>query len=129
MQKKSAHAAGKSSPMRNARRAHPRRLQPQNAGSGPTVERILDGARRILIENGYAAFTTRRVAEAVGMTVGNLTYHFPSKRELLRALIGKLLADYSRRFEVILADRDAPEGKKLENLVRWLFRTPLMSRP
>ena len=41
----------------------------------------------MLVTHGYAAFTSRRVAEAAGMAVGNLTYYFPSKRELLRVLI------------------------------------------
>ncbi len=56
------------------------------------------------------------------MTVGNLTYHFPSKRELLRALIAKLLTDYSRRFEAFFfTDPTAPVGQELQTLVRWLF--------
>jgi len=86
-----------------------------------TVERILEGASCVLNDYGYAEFTVRRVAEVVGMTVGNLTYHFPSKRELLRALIAKLLADYTNRFEVFLSAPTASGSPGLEPLIRWAF--------
>ena len=63
----------------------------------------------------------RRVAEVAGITPGNLTYHFPSKRELLRAVIARLVADYAQRFEVFLLAPGIPHGKELESLVRWLL--------
>lgn len=89
--------------------------------SSATVERIIESARLVLLKDGHAAFTTRRVAEAAGMTHGNLNYHFPSKRELLRALIARLLKSYSQRFEAFLSDPELPLGQELERMVRWLW--------
>lgn len=47
---------------------------------------ILRAARRILVEDGYAALTTRRVADAVGIRQSNVQYYFPAKVDLVRAL-------------------------------------------
>jgi AcrR family transcriptional regulator len=81
------------------------------------VERILDSAETVLRRHGYAGFTTRRVAEAAGIAPGNLAYHFPTKLELLRALIKRLMTHYSARFLEALQ----PPGPGVEGLVRWLL--------
>jgi len=47
-----------------------------------TAERILDAGRRLFNEKGYAATTQTEIAAAVGISQGNLTYHFPTKRDL-----------------------------------------------
>jgi AcrR family transcriptional regulator len=47
---------------------------------------ILRAARKILVESGYAALTTRRVAEAAGIRQSNVQYYFPTKTDLVRAL-------------------------------------------
>lgn len=91
------------------------------SASQVTVEHILLAARGVLIEHGHAGFTTRRVAEAAGISPGNLSYHFPSKRELLQALIARLVSDYSGQFEAFLSNADIPAGQELQHLVRWLL--------
>jgi AcrR family transcriptional regulator len=121
MSRKPAQVRGSTAPRRNSGQKNARRPQVKIVASNGTVERILEGARRVLIDRGYAEFTTRRVAEVVGMTVGNLTYHFPSKHELLRALITKLLADYARRFESFFPNLDALQGQEIDSLIRWAF--------
>lgn len=47
-----------------------------------TPDRILDTARRLFNEKGFAATTLTEIALAVGISQGNLTYHFPTKRDL-----------------------------------------------
>jgi len=47
-----------------------------------TPERILDASRRLFNDKGYAATTLMEIAAAVGISQGNLTYHFPTKRDL-----------------------------------------------
>src|SRR5215469_12715522 len=69
-----------------------------------TTARILDSAEAVLMRHGYAGFTTRRVAEAAAIAPGNLSYHFPSKLELLRALIERLVRRYSERLVAALQD-------------------------
>ena len=85
------------------------------------IEKILSAARSVLIKHGHAGFTTRRVADAAAISPGNLTYHFPTKRELLYALIGQLTADYAAQFEALLKNAEIPAGEELQHLVRWLL--------
>lgn len=87
-----------------------------------TIDRILDSAEAALRRYGYAGFTTRRVAEMADIAPGNLSYHFPSKLELLRALIERLTARYSERLQEILRTPALSSEPNLEALVRWLLR-------
>ena len=48
-----------------------------------TPDRILDASRRLFNEKGYAATTLSEIAASIGIAQGNLTYHFPTKRELV----------------------------------------------
>ncbi len=47
-----------------------------------TAERIADAARRRFNRNGYASTTLTDIAADVGISQGNLTYHFPTKLDL-----------------------------------------------
>jgi AcrR family transcriptional regulator len=47
---------------------------------------ILDAARRLLLVDGYAGLSTRKVAEEAGVPVSQLHYHFGSKQGLILAL-------------------------------------------
>ncbi len=51
-----------------------------------TRERILEAARRLFNEKGYAATTVAEIAASIGISQGNLTYHFPTKRDLVTEL-------------------------------------------
>lgn len=53
------------------------------ADRSTTRERILEAARRLFNENGYAATSLADIAASVGIAKGNLTYHFPTKHELV----------------------------------------------
>lgn len=90
-----------------------------------TLKRILQAARGVLIEYGYAGFTTRRVAEVAAISPGNLSYHFATKRELLQALIAQLVADYAAQFRAILSSAEIPAGQELQHLVQWLLTDAL----
>jgi AcrR family transcriptional regulator len=48
-----------------------------------TPDRILDASRRLFNAKGYAATTLAEIAAGVGISQGNLTYHFPTKRDLV----------------------------------------------
>jgi AcrR family transcriptional regulator len=61
-------------------------VQPNRSTPAPTRERILDAGRRLFNERGYAATTQAEIAAAVGISQGNLTYHFATKRDLVAQL-------------------------------------------
>lgn len=47
-----------------------------------TPRRILDASRHLFNEKGYAATSLTEIAAAVGISQGNLSYHFATKRDL-----------------------------------------------
>lgn len=48
-------------------------------------DELVLAAARLFVDKGFAATTTRDIAEAVGMRSGSPFYHFRSKQELLKA--------------------------------------------
>ena len=61
-----------------------------------TVDLILKAALDVLVDEGAAAFTLRRIATRCGMKVGNLSYHFARKEMLIQLLLDDLLDYYER---------------------------------
>src|SRR4051812_21139562 len=52
-------------------------------GRAAAEESLLDAAERLLVEAGYAAITTRRLAEEAGVNHGLVHYYFGSNENLL----------------------------------------------
>jgi AcrR family transcriptional regulator len=50
-------------------------------------QHILNASRQILISEGYAAISMRRIAQAVGVTATSLYLHFENKHALFEALV------------------------------------------
>lgn len=48
---------------------------------------ILAAAKEALLESGYAGLSTRRVAEAAGVPLSQIHYHFGSKQNLVLAVL------------------------------------------
>jgi len=57
-------------------------IKPRHAGAGkrdgPRDTRLLDAAEALLLQEGYAAVTSRRVAERAGVNPGLVYYYFDS---------------------------------------------------
>jgi AcrR family transcriptional regulator len=57
------------------------------AKSARTRRRILDAAVECLASQGYRALAVAQVAQAAGLSRATMVYHFPTRRELVVALI------------------------------------------
>lgn len=79
-----------------------------------TREEILHAALRILIEEGYRAMSMRRIAAQCGMKLGNLTYHFPTREDLVQALLDAVISSYEAEFSAISHDPSASPEQRLE---------------
>lgn len=80
-----------------------------------TREQILSSALHLLVEEGYSALSMRKVAATCGLKIGNLTYHFATREELIRALLDALIRAYEVEFDAILQFTDeAPEERLAE---------------
>ena len=51
---------------------------------------IVKTATRLIWEKGYTAMSTRTVAAELDISVGNITYYYPSKDDLLSILVSSL---------------------------------------
>lgn len=51
---------------------------------------ILDATGQVLVDDGYAELTTRRVAELAGVAQSTLMHHFPSREALLVETVSHL---------------------------------------
>ena len=54
-------------------------------------EKILEAAAKVFTEKVYAATKTRDIAEAAGISVGNLAYHFTNKEAIVTALHAEVI--------------------------------------
>jgi len=59
-----------------------------------TKERILAQALILFNEKGVETITTRQIAMALGMSQGNLCYHFPKKETIIIALYEQLVEKF-----------------------------------
>lgn len=82
--------------------------------SAPAVEpsgvraRIVDAALDVVGELGVAGLTNRRVASAAGVSLGTVTYHFPTQRGLLRECLQAFVEAEIRRIQAMAADLGRP---------------------
>ena len=70
-----------------------------------TREQIISAALELFAERGFAATSTRRVAEAAGVSEGLIFHHFPNKQALLVA-VARSRSTFSREISR-LADQGA----------------------
>ena len=57
-----------------------------------TTQRILAAALTAFNETGLAQASTRQIAQAAGLSQGNLTYHFATREDLVHALYAQMIA-------------------------------------
>jgi AcrR family transcriptional regulator len=94
--------------------ASPRKL-PEQDRSRATVDVIVDAAARVLVKGGYAAFTTNRVAEKAGVSIGSLYQYFPNKEALLSELMRRHVDEIGAGVEE-MASR--PASAPLSEIIR-----------
>jgi AcrR family transcriptional regulator len=84
-----------------------------------TAQRMLDACRVVLLADGYAALSTRKVASEAGVPLSQVHYHFGSKSGLVLAL---LEAEDRRRLErqVTMYAEDAPLWQRYEQACDFL---------
>lgn len=79
---------------------------------------LLDAALALFVEKGFAATKSEEVAARAGVSKGTLYLYFPSKEELLKAVIRHtLLADIARGAERLAQEENGPTGELLVELM------------
>jgi len=67
------------------------------------------------------SLSDRRWAEEAGIAIGNLTYHFPGKRDLVAAVGDHLVAGYAREFDALCDRLLSTAASRLDDTVDFLF--------
>ncbi|WP_370521033.1 TetR family transcriptional regulator [Pantoea sp. BAV 3049] len=81
------------------------------------MEAILQAATQVLAREGVQRFTTARVAEAAGVSIGSLYQYFPNKAALLFRLQCAEWQETSDMLSAILQDRTMSTEARLRKLV------------
>lgn len=93
------------SPTNRSDRAEARRLQ------------IIDVALNLFAQDGYAATSTKRIAQEVGVTEGLIFHYFPTKAELLQAVAQQRMTFLGEALGVLANAHDLPARDVLGNIV------------
>jgi AcrR family transcriptional regulator len=75
------------------------RKTPIQARSTVTVEAISEATIQVLLSHGAERFTTTRVAERAGVSVGTLYQYYPNKQSLLFAVLEHHMNNVATRVE------------------------------
>lgn len=74
---------------------------------------LIEAARALFTERGYAAVSLEEIVRAAGVTRGALYHHFEDKQDLFRAIIEEIEAEIDQ--QVMAADsEDLPVPKRLQ---------------
>lgn len=104
--------AGKPTPRITARKA------PKQARASGLVAAVLDAAVQVLQSEGAARFTTARVAERAGVSVGSIYQYFPNKASILFRLQSDEWAETTELLKRILEERTRLPLERLRYLVQ-----------
>ena len=62
-------------------------LSPRDRRSEHTRRQVLDAALELFSHQGYRATGVKEIAEAAGVSTGNVYHHFPDKEAIFRTLL------------------------------------------
>src|SRR6476661_3716365 len=80
-----------------------RRRVPQQSRSRERVERILDTAARLVVDDGVDRLSTRGIAESAQVPVASLYQYFADKDDILLALVERDVEAMDARVQADLA--------------------------
>ncbi|OLY73809.1 TetR family transcriptional regulator [Pseudomonas sp. ATCC PTA-122608] len=99
------------------------RKEPKQARSTELVSAILEAAIQVLAKEGASRFTTARVAEKAGVSVGSVYQYFPNKAAILFRLQTDEWQQTSQMLSRILEDVSQPPLERLRTLVHAFIRS------
>lgn len=99
------------------------RKQPKQARSNDLVSAVLQAAAQVLATEGAPRFTTARVAERAGVSVGSLYQYFPNKAAILFRLQSDEWRQTSTMLRDILEDTSLTPSQRLHTLVHAFIRS------
>ncbi|CUK16686.1 division inhibitor protein [Achromobacter sp. 2789STDY5608615] len=99
------------------------RKQPQQSRSAELVAAILQAGAQVLAQEGATRFTTARVADKAGVSIGSLYQYFPNKAAILYRLQTQEWQQTSDLLRRLLEDTRHTPPRRLRNLVHVFVRS------
>lgn len=87
-----------------------------------TAAHILEQSTQVLMRDGYSQFSLRRVAQAAGVTLGNLQYYFPTKPDLVEAMLVHVIEGYVETFDRLMAEVGGRPEEQLTAVLTYVIR-------
>ena len=99
--------------------SRPRRTQEERRAE--TRAKLLDATVQSVLEVGYAATTTRRVAERAGVSQGAQTHHFPHRVDLVSAAVEWLAERRVAELRDMASDLPEDPGPRMDALLELMW--------
>jgi AcrR family transcriptional regulator len=95
----------------------PKRANRPPAGERPMADEILSSAAALFSRQGYHAVGIRELADAVGLSTSTLYHYYPTKQDILYAIIARFLREFTDKLVAGLRDPAVPPRRRLEQAV------------
>ncbi len=99
------------------------RKPPRQARSTQLVADIMEAATRVLMRDGARRFTTARVADEAGISIGSLYQYFPNKESILFKLQTDEWMQTREFLNGILTDATLHPFERLRRALRLFFKS------
>lgn len=99
------------------------RKKPKQKRSKLMVDNILEASIRVLKQHPYQQFTTNRVAEAAGISIGSLYQYFPNKQSILLELEIRAVNEMIENVEKLLFENKFKPEQRLYRAIEYFFIT------
>lgn len=86
----------------------PRKKGVQDRAKG-TVDYIIEAATQILTEHGLKGFSTNKIVERAGVSIGTLYQYFPNKESIIQHLIEKIFTNMADDMVAVISKLDLKE--------------------
>ena len=99
------------------------RKKPKQMRSKLMFDSILEASTRVLEEVSFKKFTTNRVAEAAGISIGSLYQYFPNKQSILIELERIAIDKMTANIENLLFDENHTSQDRLFKVIEYFLIT------
>ena len=104
-----------------AKSTQPPRRRTQEERRAETRAKLLDATLQSVLDVGYAATTSRRVAELAGVSQGAQTHHFPHRVDLVGAAVERLAQRRVAELRELAVEFPADPLQRLETLLDLMW--------
>jgi AcrR family transcriptional regulator len=87
-----------------------------------TAQRVIDAARELLMTKGHAQFSVRNVAAQAELHLANVQYYFPTRDDLVRAIVKDIDARYRAAYTQALANAPPDRVARFRAILKFALR-------